>query len=152
MRYVPLFGFFVLTFAAGFIGSHYMPDAWFAALAKPSWNPPGQVFAPVWTTLYALIAVAGWRVWRVRMLPWARVALAAWVAQLVANGLWSWLFFGLHRIDWALCDIALVWLAIVAFIARCWARERVAAGLFVPYLLWVSFASALNFAIWRLNG
>jgi len=129
-------------------GSLSMPDAWYAALAKPSFNPPNWVFAPVWTLLYLAMAVAAWRVHRVA--GWG-TAVWLWIAQLVANGLWTPLFFGLHRIDLALIDIvvldALVLATIVAFLRK----DRVAGWLLVPYLAWTSFATALTFAIWRLN-
>lgn len=151
MRYLSLIVFLAITFAVAFFGSHFMPDAWFAALQKPSWNPPNWLFAPVWTVLYVLIAVAGWRVWRERSQGWARTALAIWVVQIIANALWTWLFFGQHQILGALADIGLNWITIAAFIGCTWSRDRAAAWMFVPYLAWVSFASALNFAIWQLN-
>ncbi len=151
MRYLSLIVFFAITFAVAFLGSQFPPDAWFAALQKPVWNPPSWLFAPVWTVLYVLIAVAGWRVWRERSQGWAKAVLAIWLLQILANGLWTWLFFGQHQIAGALADIALNWITIAAFIACTWSRDRVAAWMFVPYLAWVSFASALNFAIWQLN-
>lgn len=140
--------FLALCFGASFFGAKFRPGEWHAALEKPSWNPPNWLFAPVWTVLYIMIAVAGWLVWQ--SAPGSS-AIWFWAAQLVFNAAWSWLFFGLHRMDLAFFDIVLVWLAIVAFIVAAWPVSTVAALLFVPYLLWVSFAGALNYAIWNLN-
>ncbi len=125
-------------------------ESWYPSLAKPPWTPPSWLFGPVWTALYAVMAVAAWLVWRTRA-PARRAALAVFAVQLVLNGLWSWLFFGWHEIGLALVDVALLWLAIIATI-RVFARVRTAAAwLLVPYLAWVSFAMALTLAIWRLN-
>jgi len=107
------------------------------------------VFGPVWTVLYIMIAIAGWVVWRAGD---RGAALAAWSVALVLNALWSWLFFGRHAIGWALADILALGLAIVIFIVAAWNVSRTASLLFVPYLMWVSYATALNAAIWRLNG
>ncbi|MEO1084184.1 MAG: TspO/MBR family protein, partial [Acidobacteriota bacterium] len=108
------------------------------------------LFGPVWTVLYILIGISGWRLW-LQAGRRAGSAVAAWGVQMVLNALWSGLFFGLHRPDIAFVEILMLWLAIAATITLAWPRDRWAAGLLVPYLGWVSFASALNFAIWRLN-
>lgn len=141
--------FIAIVAAAATTGMQFMPGSWYAGLAKPSWTPPGYLFGPVWAVLYVMIAVAGWRVWMAGGLVSA--ALAIWAAQLALNAAWSWIMFGRHEIGLALGDIVLMWIAIVAFIATAWTVDRTAALLFVPYLAWVSFAMALNFAIWRLN-
>ena len=141
--------FFALTFAAALFGAQFKPGEWYVALAKPTWTPPSWVFGPVWTLLYIMIAVAGWMVWRQRGFG---PALVVWSVGLVLNALWSWLFFGQRLIGMALVDIVALWLTIVAFIAAAYPVSRTASFLFVPYLAWVSFATALNFAIWRLNG
>ena len=107
------------------------------------------MFGPVWTVLYIMIAIAGWMIWRTG--DRARV-LRVWGIGLVLNALWSWLFFGRHLIGAALIDIVLIWASIVTFIVVAWPRSRAASILFMPYLAWVSLATALNFAIWRLNG
>lgn len=130
------------------IGTLTGPDAWYATLAKPSFNPPNWVFAPVWSTLYVLIAIAGWLVWsRDRTAP----SMTLWWAQLVLNFLWSPAFFALHRIDLALVIIVLMLATIWAFVAVTARRQPVAALLFVPYGLWVLFATALNAALFILN-
>ena len=144
--------FLAVVVLAAASGAIFMPGAWYAGLLKPSWTPPNWLFAPAWSVLYIMIATAGWLIWQVdEEVSGRTAALIAWGGQLVFNGAWSWLMFGLHRIDWALADIALLWLAISAFVAVTWRSNRPAAWLFVPYLAWVSFAAALNFAVWRLN-
>jgi benzodiazapine receptor len=148
--WLSLAGFLVVVVGGGLaIGAVTRPDAWYAALAKPSFNPPNWLFGPVWTTLYAMIAVAGWRLWRrggasPRAKMW-------WILQLALNFAWSPLFFGAHRIDLALAVIALLLASILAFIVATWKADRLAAFLFVPYAAWVSFATLLNAALWRLN-
>lgn len=125
-----------------------MPDAWHAALAKPSFNPPISVVAPVWSVLYALIAIAIWRVYPVAGLC---AALGLWLTQLVVNTTWSPIFFGLHRIDLALADIIIQLGLLIATTLAFFRLDRVAGYLMLPYLAWVGFATALTFSIWRLN-
>jgi tryptophan-rich sensory protein len=142
--------FLLAVFAVAFTASRFRPGEWYQALQKPPWTPPDWLFAPVWTVLYLAIAVAGWLVWRGRD-GQGSTALSFWVAQLVLNGLWSWLFFGLHRPDLALFDIVLLDAAIVGFVMSALPISRLAAGLFVPYGLWVAYATALTFSIWQAN-
>ena len=141
--------FLLLVAGAALFGVRFQPGSWYAGLVKPAWTPPNALFGPVWSVLYLGIAVAGWLVWRRG--GWTSPALAFWAFQLVLNALWSWLFFGLHRPLGALCDIVLLWAAALAFAATAWGVNRLAAVLFVPYLLWVAYAAALNTALWRLN-
>ena len=144
-----LLAFLVVTFAAAALGSLSMPDAWYAALTKPSFNPPNWIFGPVWTVLYALIAFAGWRIWK-QAGGWCG-ALSLWVLQLVLNGLWTPLFFGIHRIDLALLDIATLVLVLIATIIAFFKCDRIAGVVLLPYLAWVSFAILLTVSIYRLN-
>ncbi len=151
-KWVVLAGLIVLCVATGFIGSLASMDAiptWYAALNKPSWNPPNWVFAPVWTTLYIMMAVAAWRVWLTgdRVKP----ALTLFFIQLALNLLWTLIFFGLHSPGGALIEVVPFWAAILATMLAFFGRDKWAGLLFVPYLAWVSFAAVLNFAIWRLN-
>jgi tryptophan-rich sensory protein len=148
-KYISLAVFFVLTAAAAAFGARYMPGAWYEALTKPSFNPPNWIFGPVWTVLYIMIALAGWRVWESGQ---RGTALAIWVIALALNGAWSFIFFGLQRTGLALADIIALLIAITAFIALTWRHTRSAALLFLPYLAWVAFATVLNYEIWRLNG
>ncbi len=143
--------FLALTFLAAGSGARFMPGEWYAALAKPSWNPPAWVFAPVWTFLYICMAVAAWLVWRRTGLLEGAVPLALWAVQLGLNSVWTWFFFGMHRPDLALVDIAALWLAILYTLILFWRVTTAAGVLFLPYLAWVSFAAALNFALWLLN-
>jgi benzodiazapine receptor len=147
-KYASLAVFAGLTVLASLVGSQFMPDAWYAQLAKPSWTPPKWLFGPVWTVLYVMIALAGWFAWRA--LGFGAAALV-WGVQMALNASWSYLMFGRKDIAMALVDIAILWLAIIAFIALTFKPVPKASGLFVPYALWVSFAAALNFAVWQLN-
>ena len=150
-RWAVLGGFLLLVIGGGMtIGYVTRPEAWYAGLAKPSFNPPNWVFAPVWSTLYVLIAIAGWRVWQ--RLPRSRPAMLLWCLQLALNFAWSPAFFAAHRIDLAFGVVVLMLAAILGFITTAARIDRVSALLFVPYAAWVSFATLLNGAIWRLNG
>lgn len=140
-----------LCFGVAGFGARFRPGGWYARLAKPSWTPPNWLFAPVWILLYALIAVAGWLVWRETGLSAAVLPLGMFALQLFLNGIWSWLFFGLHRPDLAFIDVVALWLAIAATVVSFHGISMVAVALMLPYLLWVSFALTLNLSIWRLN-
>ena len=146
-----LAGWLALTFAAAFIGSRFGPGDWYAGIEKPSWNPPNWIFGPVWTTLYVLMAIAAWLVWRRWGFAGARTALVAYVVQLTLNAAWSWLFFGRQSPGAALADIVVLLIAIVVTLVLFWRKHRLAGALLIPYLAWVSFATALNLAIHRLN-
>lgn len=141
----------LLCFAAAWPGALFMPGEWYAGLNKPSWNPPGWLFGPVWTTLYAMMAVAAWRVWRVSGFAARRRPLSLFLVQLALNALWTPLFFGLQRPGLAFVEILLLWLAIAWTIAAFRKVDRLAAGLLWPYLAWVSFAAVLNGTLWFLN-
>jgi benzodiazapine receptor len=123
---------------------------WYPALDRPSWRPPDEVFGPVWTALYAGNAVSAWLVWRADP-QGSRPALTLYGAQLALNAAWPLLFFGLRRPGLALVEIALLWVAIAATLVAFARRHRVAALLLTPYLAWVTFASALNYELWRRN-
>lgn len=146
-----LVGWLGITFSAAFIGSRYMPGEWYASLAKPSWNPPNAIFGPVWSVLYILMGVAAWLVWKRAGFNGAGLALGLFVVQLVLNGLWSYLFFGRYRPDLAFFDIVALWSVIVVLTVLFWRVHRGAGAMLVPYLVWVSFASYLNFVLWRMN-
>jgi tryptophan-rich sensory protein len=150
-RWLGLFGWLALSFSAAAIGGRFMPGGWYASLNKPSWNPPGWVFGPVWTALYTMMAVAAWLVWRRGGWSAQRRALTLFLVQLALNAAWSPLFFGLRRPGIAFAEIVLLWVAIAATLAAFRPVNRAAAWLLAPYLTWVSFAAALNFTLWRLN-
>jgi tryptophan-rich sensory protein len=124
---------------------------WYPQLQKPSWTPPGAVFGPVWTVLYLIMGVSAWLIWRDSWGSRRRWALLIFAIQLGLNGIWPLLFFGLRNPGWAALEIVLLWTAIVATMLAFARISRLATGLLVPYLLWVSFAAALNLAIWNLN-
>jgi len=121
------------------------------APARPEWAPPSSVFGPVWTVLYALMGIAAWLVWRERHTPGSRRALLLFGAQLVLNTLWSWLFFAWHQGGLAFLDIVVLWLLIVLTIVDFWRIRPLAGALLLPYLAWVTYAAALNLAVWQLN-
>lgn len=127
------------------------PGDWYAALRKPSWTPPAAVFGPAWTLLYTLMAVALWRVLRRGQQVPVGGPLALYGLQLLLNIAWSPLFFRLQSPGLAFGELVLLWLAILATLRAFWGVDRVAGVLFVPYLLWVTFAGALNYVIWQLN-
>ena len=126
-------------------------DTWYAALAKPAWTPPNWIFGPVWSLLYLCMAFAAWRVWQRHGWKRATVPLSLFLIQLLLNVAWSWLFFYLQGPGIAFAEIVVLWVAIAATTAAFWHSSRAAGLLMFPYLVWVSFAVVLNFAIWRLN-
>ncbi len=138
-----------VSLSAGFIGSRFPPGEWYQGLEKPSWNPPSWVFGPVWTLLYILMGIAVWLVWKERGFS---TGVYLFIAQLVLNAVWSWLFFGLNRPDLAFYEIVVLWLLILLTMMVFWRVRPAAGALFIPYLLWVSFASVLNHTLWKLNG
>jgi translocator protein len=149
-----LIGWLALCFAVAGVSSFFSAPAiptWYAGLAKPTLNPPNSIFAPVWTILYALMAVAAWLVWKTRSSTCRRTGLRLFGVQLWFNLLWSWIFFNRHQIGTALIDIVVLWIAIALTIQQFTRMSRTAAWLMAPYLAWVTFATYLNFAIWRLN-
>ena len=152
-QFYGLFGWVLASAVAAALGglASMQASTFYKELARPEWAPPAYVFGPVWTLLYAMMAVAAWLVWRQGGFRAARTALSLFLVQLAANALWSWLFFAWHRGAGAFADIVLLWLLIVATVIGFWRVRALAGVLLLPYLVWVSFASALNFAVWQLN-
>ncbi len=150
---IGLTGWLVLTALAAAIGGYASVNAagFYGQLQQPGWAPPAWLFGPAWTVLYVLMAIAAWRVWRSHGFDRSGHALKLYVAQLVANALWTWLFFAWHQGAWALAEVALLWLLIALTIRAFWRLDRLAAALLLPYLAWVSFASVLNAVVWQLN-
>jgi benzodiazapine receptor len=148
-----LLGWLLVAFAAAAIGGLASASAgeFYRDLARPSWAPPGWLFGPVWSVLYVLMGVSAWLVWRERGFAGARFALLAFIVQLAANALWTWLFFAWRLGALAFAEILLLWALILVTTVLFWRVSRLAAVLFLPYLLWVSFASALTLSTWRLN-
>ncbi len=123
----------------------------YLSLVRPAWAPPAWVFGPVWTVLYTAMAVAAWLVWRARARRGARRALGLYAAQLALNALWPWLFFAWRRGGLAFVEVLLLLVLVAATARAFWRVRRSAAAALVPYLLWVAFASALTWAVWRAN-
>lgn len=148
-----LLGWCALTFCAAALGAAASVEAgsFYQSLLRPRWAPPGWLFGPVWTCLYVLMAGAAWHVWRRGRWSGARAALSVFSVHLVANALWSWLFFYWQKGGLAFAGIAVLWCLIVATILLFWRKSRISALLLVPYLAWVTFAGALNWSIWHLN-
>jgi translocator protein len=146
-------GWLALCYLAAFIGAvaSVNAPAFYGELVQPSWAPPAWLFGPVWTTLYTLMAIAAWLVWRAAPLAETRNALLLFLAQLAVNALWSWLFFAWQLGGWAFAEVLLLWALIAATIVAFWRFSRIAALLLVPYICWVSFAAVLNFWLWRAN-
>jgi translocator protein len=144
----------LLAFIVGVVGIGFLigflirPDEWYRTLAKPWFNPPNWVFGPVWAIIYVLIAIAGWRTW---VREGESAAFGLWVAQLSANFMWTPSFFGLHSIGLALLVIITLLCLVAAFITNRWSKDSPAALLFVPYAVWVAFATILNAAVFLLN-
>lgn len=149
MRYLVLVLFMAACLLAGFIGSQFEPGTWYELMNKPAWTPPDAVFMPVWITLYVLMGLAAWLAWERGGLGGAH---ALFFAQLVLNAGWSWFFFGLHRTGWALGEMIVLWLLVLAATVAFWRRRPAAGALMLPYLFWLAFAAALNYELWRMNG
>lgn len=152
-KYLKLFLFIIACLGIGWVGSiatGTSKETWYAALQKPPLNPPDWIFAPVWITLYVFMAIAGWQIWETEKPKRNRVRFL-FAAQLILNGIWSFLFFGLHNPLISFVDIGLLWVCLFMLILEAWRASRAAGFLLMPYLIWVSFAAYLNAAIWWLN-
>ena len=152
-QFIGLVAWLVICFVAAGVGSAASVQAgsFYMRLVRPDWAPPPSIFGPVWTALYATMSIAAWLVWRVNGSRSARTALALFLVQLLLNALWSWLFFAWHLGALAFADILLLWVLIAATLISFWRIQPLAGALLIPYLLWVSLASALNYSVWQLN-
>ena len=148
---VGFLGFCVAVIVVASTGAIFRPGEWYKGLKKPSWRPPDWLFGPAWTVLYLTIAIAGWLVWRDFGFDNASGAFTLYFLQLLLNMLWSPLFFGLKRPGIAMAELVVLWVSIAMTIGAFWSLSETAALLLVPYFAWVTFAGALNFALWRLN-
>lgn len=148
-----LVGWFALLLAVAGLGALASVNAsgFYQSLTQPPWAPPASWFGPAWTTLYTLMAIAAWLVWRRAGFRGAPMALTLFLVQLVPNALWSWLFFVWHMGAWSFATILLLWLLILATLVSFQRVHRIAGLMLVPYLLWVSLATALNYSVWQLN-
>ena len=148
-----LLGWLVLCFVGAAIGGLASSNAggFYGQLVQPGWAPPAWLFGPVWTVLYAMMGVAAWLVWKEQGWRKARIALSMFVVQLAANALWTWLFFVWHWGAVASVEIVLLWVLIASTAWMFWRIRSLAGALLLPYLLWVSFATALCFSMWQGN-
>jgi tryptophan-rich sensory protein len=149
--YLALIAWLALTFCAAVTSMFVNTGGWYAELAKPTWNPPGWVFGPVWTALYIMMAVAAWLVWQRGGWKAQRGPLTLYLVQWTLNALWTPLFFGLQRPGLAFVEILTLLVAIVATVVAFWRVRPAAAWLLLPYVAWATFATVLNFTIWRMN-
>lgn len=140
-----------LAALSGLLFTNTGKGTWYQSIQKPAWNPPGWLFGPVWTCLYILMGIAFYLVWKAPSHPTKTKAMVFWVAQLVLNFFWTFIFFGQQEIGWALAEILCLWLLILWTIFYFSKYSKAAAWLLVPYISWVSFATILNWAIWNLN-
>jgi tryptophan-rich sensory protein len=140
--------FFAACLGAGVTGGLFPPGEWYRKLKKPVWTPPDIVFPITWFILYGCMAVAGARA---AMAPDNGLAMAFWAMQIAFNGLWTPVFFGLRQIKLGMAVVGFLWLSVASAMVALWQVDTIAGMLFVPYLLWVTIASALNAEVWRLN-
>ncbi|MCL4744445.1 MAG: tryptophan-rich sensory protein [Burkholderiaceae bacterium] len=150
---IGLVGWLLLAFAAAAAGGLASANSgeFYRELVRPSWAPPGWLFGPVWSVLYAFMGIAAWLVWRARGFEGARQELLVFIVQLAANALWTWLFFVWRLGGLAFAEILVLWVLILVTTALFWRVDRIAGALLMPYLAWVSFAAALTLSTWRLN-
>jgi len=151
---LPLLISILIVFSFGFIGSLFTTPSiatWYAFINKPLFSPPNWIFAPVWTLLYILMGISAFLIWKKRDNLKTKQALIFYGIQLILNALWSIIFFGMHNPGLAFLEIIILWLFILITLIKFYKINKTAGILFIPYLLWVSFASILNYAIWMLN-
>lgn len=153
LRLPALAGWLLFTFAFAAIGAYASAQAgsFYLSLDRPAWAPPAWLFGPAWSVLYLLMGIAAWRVWRTAGEGGVRSALTSYVVQLAANALWTWLFFAWRQGAWAFVEILVLWVLIAATIIAFRRRDKTAGLLLVPYLAWVSYATALCYSIWQRN-
>jgi len=148
-----LVSWLLICFTASAIGAVASMQArsFYALLIQPSWSPPAWLFGPVWTTLYTLMAISAWLVWRDGGFRSRKLAFSLFLLQLVFNALWSWVFFAWQLGAAALLNVIILWLLIAATLVSFWRVNPLAGSLLIPYLLWVGFAAVLNYSLWQLN-
>jgi len=148
-----LLGWLAISFAAAALGGFASANAgtFYRDLVRPEWAPPSWLFAPAWSLLYLLMGVAAWLVWRERGFRKAQTALCLFLLQLAANALWTWLFFVWHLGAFAFGEILILWVLILCTLVAFWRVRRLAGALLLPYLAWVTFASALTYSVWKRN-
>lgn len=153
IKFLGLMVWLALSFLVAVVGALASVNAgeFYAQLTQPSWAPPAWLFGPVWSTLYILMAIAAWRVWRINGFWAVRMVLVLYVLQLIVNALWSWLFFVGQDGALAMLDVVVLWLLLLVVLVRFWRIDMGAGILLLPYFAWVSFATLLTYTMWQLN-
>ena len=152
-EFIGIIGWLAVSFAASAVGAvaSIQAKSFYGQLVQPNWAPPPEAFGPVWTTLFALMGIAAWLVWRSGGFRQNRFALILFLSQLSINALWSWLFFAWNKGALAFIDVLVLWMLILITLVCFWRVRPLAGMLLIPYLAWVSFATALNYSLWQLN-
>lgn len=150
-KFADLIFWLLISAVVAWFGAQFNTGQWYLTIAKPTWTPPGWLFGPVWTTLYIMMAVAAWLVWRETGRNFKEKSIQLYLVKMILNASWSWVFFGLHQIGWAVVNIIILLLLIIVVTVLFYRTKKIAGYLMIPYLLWVSFATVLNFNIWLLN-
>jgi len=152
-EFIGIIGWLAVSFAASAVGAvaSIQAKSFYGQLVQPNWAPPPEAFGPVWTTLFALMGIAAWLVWRSGGFRQNRFALILFLSQLSINALWSWLFFAWNKGALAFIDVLVLWMLILITLVFFWRVRPLAGMLLIPYLAWVSFATALNYSLWQLN-
>lgn len=150
-KYLPVVIWIVISFLPALVGSYFKPGDWYQELTKPEWTPPGWLFGPVWSILYLSMGIAASIVWNSKRSHRIDIPITVFIIQLVINALWSWIFFGKHTLLYSVIDITLLLIFIIITIFLFYKVNKKAGLILIPYLLWVSFATVLNFNIYLLN-
>lgn len=141
----------LLSAVVAWFGAQFNPGLWYMTINKPIWTPPGWLFGPVWTMLYIMMAIASYLVWNATGRTFKNKIIQLYLFKMLLNACWSWVFFGLHQIGWAVINIILLLVFIIVVTTLFYRQNKISGWLMLPYLLWVSFASILNLNIWILN-
>jgi len=149
-KFISAVGICFVAAGVGSIATFSQIPTWYTTIVKPTWNPPNWLFGPVWTLLYLLMAISLFLLWTNKN-KFKTSAVNIFYIQLVLNVAWSWIFFGWHRLDIALIEIVVLWVAIIKTIIYSYKVNKTAGLVLIPYVIWVSFAGFLNYTIWMLN-
>lgn len=141
----------LISALVAWFGAQFNTGQWYTTISKPTWTPPGWLFGPVWTMLYIMMATAAFLVWRATQRTFKNKTIQLYLIKMLFNASWSWVFFGLHQIGWAVANIVILLILIIIVSMKFYRINKTAGYLMLPYLLWVSFATILNFNIWLLN-
>ena len=150
-RYLSVIVWILISFLPAIVGGFFKPGNWYLEIIKPEWTPPGWIFGPVWFFLYFCMGIAAFLIWESKKNKQIKLPIIVFILQLLLNALWSWIFFGLHNLGLSVFEIIVLWVMIGATIILFYRVNKIAGLILIPYLLWVSFATILNYNIWILN-